>query len=157
MSKNTKKIADSVNIRINVGNYEHIDLTKYAEKVIEYESQEEMVKKEDELTEEIIVSLIRTMKKIPERLGKKTDAVEKFEDSVKKTIPSWLESGVEPNIANAAKSNYNKNVAEQDSKVAKKDEEVDKLLNPVETTNDTPNEGDSTEELVDISEEDLFK
>ena len=47
MSK--KKIAETINVRINVGNYQHIELTKYAEEEIEYSSTEELQSKEDSL------------------------------------------------------------------------------------------------------------
>lgn len=109
----TKKIAESINVRINVGNYQHIDITKYAEKEIEYSSKEEMIQKEDELTNELIANLIRNMRTIPEKLGKKTNAVVEVEESITKTIPDWLKNGEVPNIANGAKKNHNQVVSEQ--------------------------------------------
>ncbi len=41
-----KKIATALNVRINVGNYQHIELTKYAEQSISYDSEDEMIKPE---------------------------------------------------------------------------------------------------------------
>ena len=38
-----KKIATSVDLLINVDRFEHLQITKYSEKKITYESQEEMV------------------------------------------------------------------------------------------------------------------
>ena len=103
-----KKIATSVDILINVGAYEHIQITKYAEKKITYETPEEMVQKEDLLTDELVKDILRTMRSIPDKLGKKTDAVAKIEEKIGKKMPTWLEEGVEPNIANMAQKNANK-------------------------------------------------
>ena len=86
-----KKIAETVSVRINVGNYQHIEISKYAEKKIEYNNEEEMKKQEDQLTDELIANLVRNMKTIPEKLGKKTDAVVAVEESIIKAIPKWLE------------------------------------------------------------------
>ena len=33
-----RKIAECINLRVNVGNYQHIELTKYVEEEIEYSS-----------------------------------------------------------------------------------------------------------------------
>ncbi|MFA5313834.1 MAG: hypothetical protein WC375_11070, partial [Methanomassiliicoccales archaeon] len=108
-----KKIAECVNVRINVGNYQHIDISKYAERTISFSTQEEMIQQEDALTQELLDNIIRNMRTIPERLGKKTDAVGVFEDSVKKTIPEWLANGPIPNIANGALKSHQTNVADQ--------------------------------------------
>jgi len=98
-----KKIAECVKILINLGNYQNIEIAKYAEKVIAYETKEEMVEKEDELTVELVNNIIRNMKKIPDQLGKKTDAPKDVEDRIKKTIPEWLTAAPVPNLANSAK------------------------------------------------------
>jgi len=108
-----KKIAECINVRVNVGNYQHIELTKYAEKTISYNNEEEMVRKEDELTEELVANLIRNMRRIPERLGKDTTAVIEVEESIAKVIPEWLQNGDVPNLANKALTGHNKTVAEQ--------------------------------------------
>ena len=102
MSK--KRIAETINVRINVGNFQHIDITKYAEKEIEYNSQEEMIKKEDELTDELLDNLIRNMRTIPEKLGKKTNAVVEFEGAVQKKIPEWLEKNPSIKVINIKQS-----------------------------------------------------
>jgi len=94
-----KKIATSVDLLINVGQYEHLQITKYAENKIEYESQEEMVKKEDQLTDELVADVIRTMRGLPEKLGKKTEAVSAIEEKIIKKIPGWLENNPVPNLA----------------------------------------------------------
>jgi len=111
-----KKIAVNLNVRINVGNYQYIDKTVYAEKTIEYENTDEMVAKEDALTEEALQNLIRNMRRIPERLNKGSDAVQDVEDRTVKAIPEWLKDGEVPNIANGAKSNHDKVTAEQKEK-----------------------------------------
>lgn len=94
-----KKIATSVDLLINVGQYEHLQITKYAETKIEYESKEEMVKKEDQLTDELVADVIRTMRGLPEKLGKKTEAVSAIEEKIIKKIPGWLENNPIPNMA----------------------------------------------------------
>jgi len=94
-----KKVAETINIRINVGQYQHIEISKYAEKEIEYDSHDEMVQKEDQVTAELVDNLIRNMRTIPDKLGKETNAVEKFEDRVTKTIPEFMKGSQEPNLA----------------------------------------------------------
>jgi hypothetical protein len=111
--KMEKKISECINVRINVGNYQHIDISKYAEKTISYSDNEDMVHQEDQLTQELLDNLIRNMRTIPERLGKKTDPVPPFEDSIKKAIPEWLANGPVPNIANGAAKSHQTNLADQ--------------------------------------------
>jgi len=94
-----KKIAETVNIRINVGNYQHIEISKYAEKEIEYADQEDMVQKEDQLTSELIDNLIRNMRTIPSKLGKDTSSVDKIEERLTKTLPDFMKGSQEPNLA----------------------------------------------------------
>lgn len=97
-----KKIATSVEIMIHVGQFEHIKINKYAEKNIEYSSKEDMTKQEDVLTDDLISDIIRTMRLIPGKLGKKTNAVAEVEERIEKRIPEWLNSNNEPNIAKKA-------------------------------------------------------
>ena len=108
-----KKISEAINIRINLGDFQHIDITKYAEKVISFDTKEEMVIKEDELTSELIDNLLRNIRTIPERLGKKTEAIAVVEEKISKRIPAWLEEAGEPNIANTSKKVHDKVVSEQ--------------------------------------------
>ena len=155
-----KKIAECINVRINVGNYQHIELTKYAEKTITYNNPEEMVKKEDELTDELVTNLIRNMRQLPDRLGKKTNAVAEVEESISKAIPDWLKNGDVPNIANNAKKEHNSTVSEQkEQKDAKsevtgeaaisKKRESKPVEKPVEKTTATTDD-------LDLFDEDLF-
>ncbi|MFA7219426.1 MAG: hypothetical protein WC119_02900 [Synergistaceae bacterium] len=141
-----RKISECINVRINVGNYQHIELTKYAEESIEYSSAEERIKKEDELRDELVFSLIRSMKAIPEKLGKGIDAAIEVEESIKKAIPEWLENGAIPNIANGAEKNYIKNASDQK---AQKDEASENLKEIA---------GDKLEDKASLSDdEDLFE
>ena len=99
-----KKIATSVDILVNIDKFEHIQITKYSEKKISYSSKEDMIKQEDQLTAELVEDLLRTMRGIgPQVGGKVTTAVTKMEDKIQKKMPTWLEEGKEPNIANLAK------------------------------------------------------
>ena len=111
MSK--RKVAVSHNVRINVGNYQHIDCTFYSEEEIEYDSPEERVAKEDAVNDDVVSFLIRSVREIPDRLGKKTEAVQEVEESIKKTIPKWLAEDPVPNLANKAKSEHDSVTAEQ--------------------------------------------
>ncbi len=125
-----RKISECINVRINVGNYQHIELSKYAEETVEYSSKEELIQKEDSLRDDLIASVIRSMKAIPERLGKGVEAAIDVEESIKKAIPSWLENGAVPNIANLPKKNNLKDAAEQKNK---KDESSKNLVEVTDT------------------------
>jgi len=138
-----KKIATSVDLLINVDKWEHIQITKYAEKKITYESKEEMIKKEDELTDELVGDIIRTMRGLPDKLGKKTNAVLSMEEKIQKKIPGWLENELEPNIANLAKENYEKNIASVNAKseeIRSKKEEEEKIIADLISTEEKPKE-----------------
>jgi len=112
-----KKIATSVEIMIHVGQFEHIKINKYGEKNIEYGSKEDMIKQEDVLTEELTNDIIRTMRALPGRLGKKTDSVTEIEEKIAKRIPEWLQAGSEPNIAKKTHENdKSKDNAEKEAK-----------------------------------------
>jgi len=98
-----KKIGTCIKVLVNVGNYQNIEIAKYAESTISYDSNEEMIEKENLQTQELLSSLKRDMAKTPEELGKYEDKVEEFTDSVTKEMPKWLGEGAIPNIANKAK------------------------------------------------------
>ena len=139
-----KKIATSVEIMIHVGQFEHIKINKYGEKNIEYSTKEEMIKQEDVLTDELTNDIIRTMRALPGKLGKKTDAVTEIEEKIEKRMPEWLQAGSEPNIA---KKTYENNKSVDNAK-----KESSKTLdgNPVE-------DHDIFDETKAISDdEDLF-
>lgn len=127
-----KKIAETINVRINVGNYQHIEISKYAEKEIEYNSTEEMFQKEDQLTQELIGNLIRNMRTIPEKLGKQTDAVSDFEDRVTKALPDFMKGSEEPNLAKKrhlqVSAEEKENSAKREVKSKEQEKEVAELL-----------------------------
>jgi len=123
-----RKISECISVRINVGNYQHIELTKYAEESIEYSSEKERIEKEDQLTNDLVVSLRRSMKSIPEKLGKGIDQAIQVEESISKAIPEWLATSAIPNIANGAEKKHIQVVAEQKQK---KDESTANLAEVV--------------------------
>jgi hypothetical protein len=150
-----KKIATSVDILINVGSYEHIQITKYGEKNISYDSKEDMVKQEDVLTDELVADLIRTMRDIPEKLGKKTTANIDIMPKISKKIPEWLNGNVEPNIANQAKNKSDSNTANANAKSEAKKVEIDMEVPKEKATDEVKSEKLSDEDM--FNEEDLFK
>lgn len=161
MSK--RKIASCINVRINVGNFQHIELVKYAEEEIEYSSAEERIAKEDDLRNDLVSDIIRSMKAIPERLGKGISEAIEVEESIKKAIPSWLEENPIPNIANNAEKLVTKVAAEQKDALSKQNkiipEEIvkdDKISAPQKDTA-KPNEpkDNAKENVKDLFEDDL--
>lgn len=155
-----KRISESINVRINVGNFQHIQITKYAEKTITYESAEEMVKKEDELTEELLANLIRNMKTIPSRLGKTTNAVVEVEESIIKVIPEWLEESPIPNLAKDVHEKYvDEQKEEKDSAVEPEVKEEapakapEAQAAPVEPPVTTPSTSTELEDFDDLFDE----
>ena len=122
-----RKISSCVNVRINVGNYQHIEFTQYAEEQIEFNSPDERIQKEDELFNELTQCIMRSLKSLPEKLGKGIDQAVEVQESIKKAIPAWLESNPVPNIANGAKKREIQATAEaKDNKdtIVKKNEEI---------------------------------
>jgi len=150
-----RKISECINVRINVGNYQHIELTQYAEEAIEYSTEVERIDKEDQLRDELIVRLKRSMKAIPEKLGKGIEAAIEVEEAIQKAIPEWLENGPVPNIANTAEKKQIQATAEQKSQ---KDEATENMAevtmkNPVPEAEAAKIIAKSDEE----SDEDLFE
>lgn len=169
-----KKIATSVDILINIDRFEHFQITKYSEKKITYESQEEMVQKEDQLTNELLSDIRRSLKLFCDNLGsiskeinQKMEAVSKIEDKIGKKMPTWLEEGSDPNIANKAKENSVKAVAEAHVKLedfkakekANKAETAD-FLEGKQKIDESPKSEDKSNSLDEdlfTDDEDLFK
>lgn len=170
-----KKIATSVDLLINVDRFEHLQITKYSEKKITYESQEEMIQKEDQLTDELVKDMIRTMRSMPNKLSKvSTEKLEKIttsitaiEDKISKKIPAWLEEGIEPNIANKAKENAVKAVATSHAKSEEakandddRKKETEDFLESVYKTEEKPKVEEKDDIVLDenlFDDEDLFK
>lgn len=118
----TRKISECINIRINVGNYQHIELVKYAEEQIDYANEAERIQKEDQLRDDLVASMTRSMKAIPEKLGKGVANAIEVEQSIKKAVPEWMAQGGVPNIANTAKKIEVRVSAEQKDKKDKETE-----------------------------------
>lgn len=129
-----RKISSCVNVRMNVGNYQHIEFTQYAEEQIEFSSTSERIAKEDELFNDLTQNILRSIKSLPEKLGKGIDQAVEVQESIKKAIPAWLESNPVPNIANGAKKRDIQATAEaKDNKdsIVKKQEEIKSEKNSI--------------------------
>lgn len=163
-----KKIATSVDLLINIDRFEHLQITKYAETKITYENEAEMIQKEDNLTNELINDVLRTIRVIPGKMGQnplleqKMEAVTKMEDKISKKMPAWLEEGGVTNIANTAKKNYQNTVA--NSNVKKIEKEEIKKVNTLETDNFLEGKVEPVKPKIeekdakdDFFDEDLFK
>lgn len=149
----TRKISECINVRINVGNYQHIELVKYAEEEIEFSSVEERMAKEDQLTLDLVASLSRSMKLVTESLGKGMAEVIKVEQSIKKAIPEWMKNGAVPNIANnPRKLEIQVAAAQEDQKAQEVAQSAEVLLKSVEKE-EVKLEGKDD----DASEEPLFE
>lgn len=124
-----RKISECISVRINVGNYQHIELTKYAEEKISYNSDEDRINQEDNLRDDLVASLVRSMKSIPEKLGKGAENAVEVEEAIKKAIPDWLENGPVPNIANNAEKKHIQNTAEQKAHKEDLEDNLSEVLN----------------------------
>jgi hypothetical protein len=140
---NKRVISECINVRINVGNYQHIEITKQASEEIEYENDEQRLELEQGLTNDLIDSVIKTMRTVPERLGKGVENAQDVEEAIAKAIPEWLEKNP-PNLADKPKEAANKSAAEAK---AHKDAAND-LLDVEETP---------VVEKAGVDEEDLFE
>lgn len=116
-----RKIARSVNVRVNVGNFQHIELTNYCEEEIDYSSQQDLLEKENALFNDLIDSVVRDMNSIPDRLGKKDVPIAQLNESITKAIPEWLEK--DP-IANLAKKKNIQDEAKIESEISKQKKEI---------------------------------
>jgi hypothetical protein len=116
-----------------------LQITKYGEKKITYENEEDRIKQEDELTKETMTDTMRSLKIAVEvAAGKIEKPVETVKDKIISKIPKWLEEGPEPNLANTAKKIFDKNIAnaEAEKEQANKDkkdssEEVSSIIDDV--------------------------
>jgi hypothetical protein len=163
----TKKIAQTINVRINIGNYQHIELSKYAEKEISYEDNEGMTSQEDELTAELMDSLSRDMGIIPSKFKVSEAVVEETKESIGKALPDWMKGNEEPNLAKQSNIKVEaEEKANQDEIKAKEevaDDEADALLGEAETKEETkeeakpePEETKSNDDDELFDEDDLF-
>lgn len=99
----TRKIASCVNVRVNLGNYQHVELTQYSEEEIDYVNDAERIAKEDALSKDLADAIVRSLRALPDRVSKGAVEVAAFEELVKAGIPQWLVNNPIPNIANKAK------------------------------------------------------
>ncbi len=109
-----RKIAECVNLRINFGNFQHLEFVKYAEEEIEYTTDAERIEQEDKMRNTLVSNIIRTMEEIPVLLKKRANEtkslvvdqniadIQKIDEAVKSRMPDWLKNGDIPNIANQA-------------------------------------------------------
>tara|TARA_R110000824_G_scaffold12226_7_gene53612 strand:- start:38787 stop:39413 length:627 start_codon:yes stop_codon:yes gene_type:complete len=149
-----RKIAECINIRVNVGNFQHIEFTKYAEEKIEYSNDAERVEKEESLRDDLVKSIISSLETLPAKLKKgQAEAVE-VQEAIATAIPEWLAENPIPNIANSAEKKFIQSTAEQKSKkdVASK---VDGLEVKAVKTEPVESTVESTEGKDDV--EDLFE
>jgi hypothetical protein len=156
-----KKIGTSVKALINVGNYQNIEIAKYAETTISYETDEEMVEKENKQTHDLLESLKRDLLKTPEELNRYEDKIEEFKQSVSSEMPKWLGEGVVPNVADSAKGVKEKSDAKNVETVTSKAvaaDEFEALISETPAVKEVVAE--AKEENVDdlfANDEDLFE
>jgi len=152
-----KKIATSVEALIKVAQYESIRITKYGETKIEYDSVEEMSRKEDELSSQVISDLERCLRKLPERFSKAPDTiVENFGDRIDKKIPEWLKNEPEPNIANRAKESHEISDFKSDDEQSNSKETTNSTITEMEelfgSDTDSESKTDNNVEEVSVSD-----
>ena len=113
-----RKISACLNVRINVGNYQHIELVNHAEEEIEFGNDAERITKEDQLFSDLATYIVRAMRSIPAKLGKGIENAQQVEEAIQKAIPDWLAKGPVPNIANQPRVVAEKVAAEQKDNAA---------------------------------------
>jgi hypothetical protein len=160
-----KKIAETLNLRVNIGNYQHIEISKYAEQEIEYETKEEMIEKENAFTSDLLDNLVRNLDVIPQKVSKVEEvSVLKVKESIGRAIPEWMNDNQEPNLAKKKSIQSEAEQVEQAEKVegniVKADNEIDDLLGGNDTKS-VPEEkveveNGKTKEKVVVAEDDLF-
>jgi len=120
---NKRTISECINVRINVGNYQHIEITKQASEEIEFSNDKERLALEDNLTNDLVDSVIRSMRSIPDSLGKGVEDAQEVEESIKKAIPEWL-NNQPPNLADKPKEKSDRVAAEQKDNKDKASEDI---------------------------------
>lgn len=95
-----RKISESLNLRINLGNFNHIEFIKYAEESIDFSSDAERIGKETQLHNDLWDSMMQSVADVPNRLGRSKDMIQEVEERIKNKIPEWLENGPIPNLSN---------------------------------------------------------
>jgi|SaaInlV_165m_DNA_1040744.scaffolds.fasta_scaffold20051_3 hypothetical protein len=156
MSK--RVISECVTVRVNVGNFQHIEITKQFQEEIEYTSDEGRLELEEQLSKDVVDSVINSMRLVPGRLGKGVDNAQEVEDSISKAIPEWL-NNAPPNLANNPKINSDKVAAAQKDnkdKVAESSEIAESSMPTVES-NDFLDDRPTVESNDFLNDADLFE
>lgn len=135
-------ISESINIRINVGNYQHIEIVKQAQEEISYKDESERISLENLLTNDLINSVVRSMREIPSRLGKGVAEAQELEEQISSSIPKWLNENP-PNIINETKKKLTKVSSDQKENKDKCVNEILDLDNGAEKKIAIKNESDS--------------
>jgi hypothetical protein len=141
-----KKIATAIDILINVDRFEHVQITKYAEKKIDYETEEERIAAEDALTAEVVEDGIRSLKIVSDTFGGKTvEPTQAIMEKIRKKVPTWLEEGPVPNLA---EDKYKKGVAENEAKQEENKVEREARSDEMSDVLGESEEGNVTEEPI---------
>jgi len=155
-----KKIGTSVDLLINVARFEHVRVTKYSEQIIEYENEDEMKQKEDQLDKDLISNVVRSLTALPSSIGlnkSRTEAVEAINDTVAKSIPEWM-GKPEPNIA---KDVHSKAIAEEQAekveKTESKEKENEELSNLLDLDDEKSEQAEVAEEVVEEKAEEKIE
>ena len=121
-----KRIASALNIRVNLGNYQHVQLTKYVDEVIEFDNDEQRVELEDRLHNELLTQMKKELEATPKhfKLGQDAEVIQKVEEAIATSIPAWLENDPVPNIANAALDAHEHTIQEQEDNVKKQEDKI---------------------------------
>lgn len=142
-----RRISSCVNVRIRAGDYQHIEVVKYAEEEVEYTSIEDLKAKEDALNDDVVDCLFRSLNSTAARLGQgKAQAIE-VEETLSKAIPAWLANDPVPNIANGAKKILNTVGDKQKAEKDKATEAEKKLLGGDSKLVETPKENSDNVEV----------
>jgi hypothetical protein len=151
MSK--RVISECVTVRVNVGNFQHIEITKQFQEEIEYTSDEGRLELEGQLSKDVVDSVINSMRLVPGRLGKGVDNAQEVEDAISKSIPEWL-NNAPPNLANNPKINSDKIAAAQKDNKDRIAEasEIPEASKPVVENDDFLNDVDLFEDELVASE-----
>lgn len=124
----TRKIAECVNVRINLGNWQHIELVKYAEEEISYSTESDRIEQENSLRDDLVQNLIRSMNEIPAKIGKGVAESQSVEELIKTKLPDWIKNGPIPNIANNALKREVQVAAEQKNLKDKDQKNIDEAI-----------------------------
>jgi hypothetical protein len=156
-----RKIANAVEVRIGFGDgYDNVKITKYAEEEISFENDQERKEKEQQLFDDLMVSLVSQIKEIPEKITRKAEEpIQGIEESIKKAIPRWLNEEEVPNIANAnlAEANHEGTIDQQKDNRRKQEDKIEELQEILgdfesDSTDSTDSEISDDLEIIEVDE-----